>query len=160
MHRRIVLLGVFAAASAVAAPMEADHLWEAQDGTLSITVPAESGYAIEDLREDPEPLLAAFRDMVGEEAAEPEVTDHGIRSVTREEAVEEIEVEGEPCYRRVTRLSEVNLGFDGLLTRIETEEFGQAYSLFDHTECPLPPSGLSSASYVPGTWRHAEGELH
>ena len=140
-------------ALAAAAPIGADALWEAEDQSLVMTVPGDAEENVLDLQGEPDRFLLPFLAMIGAPEADAQVTEQGLSSVTDAVAVERVIVNGETCYRRVYRRSEVLLDFMGLLSRTESEEYGQAFSVENHRPCDLPPSGVSSVSFLPGTWR-------
>ena len=138
---------------AAAAPIGADALWEAEDQSLVLTVPGAAEENMLNLQGEPDRYLSPFLAMIGAPDAAAEVTAQGLSSVTEDVTDERVTVNGETCYRRVTRRSEVLLDFVGVLSRTESEEYGQAYSIANDEPCDLPPSGVSSISFLPGTWR-------
>ena len=131
----------------------ADSLWEAEDQSLVLTVPGDAEEDMLNLQGEPDRYLPPFLAMIGTPDADAEVTEQGLTSVTEDVAVERVTVNGETCYRMVKRRSEVLLDFMGVLSRTESEVYGQAYDVANREPCALPPSGISSVSFLPGTWR-------
>jgi hypothetical protein len=136
-----------------AAPIGAGPLWEAEDQSLVMTVPGDAEEDMLNLQGEPDRFLLPFLAMIGAPDADAEVTEQGLSSVTEDVSVERVTVNGETCYRTVKRRSEVLLDFMGVLSRTESEEYGQAFNVANDRPCDLPPSGLSSVSLLPGTWR-------
>ena len=150
---KVVAFTTAVTALAAEAPIWADALWEAEDQSLVLSVPSDAEENTLNLHGEPDRYLPAFLAMIGAPDADAEVTAQGLSSVTEDVTVERVTVDGETCYRTAMRRSEVLLDFMGVLSRTESEEYGQAFSAANHKPCDLPPSGVSSVSFLPGTWR-------
>ena len=154
MKTHLALSAVLAAGSAPGWAAEAGFVWEADDRTMSLTVPAQMDEELADVLADPGRLQDPFLEMIGADGAEAKVSGNGLYvEVSSEVFTEEVTADDEACKRRVERRSEAEFDPTGLLILYDSEERGEAFSVADGRSCGLLPEAMSAATYIPGTWR-------